>query len=321
MSQPNYNAAFPSSGVEAAQMATKTIQNSWDLFKMSWGLLWKQAFFLVITLLVSIGASLIFARFVYQLGIVQFLIQHTHRVGNTNNFHTDGLGAQQGHDILLVIAAFFGFLMLMHIFNFFMKAVLAAAANAQLTRTQNPLIAGLTAPLRYFFAILGWLVVSGTVGFVTGIRSGNGNPVEDVAANVSQGFFESAWKIITFLTVPVMVVEHAGPINGIKRSAQLVRDTWGRQLVGKYGIDSITGGITGALFLVIVLIGGGLTYFTRSTPVGLVSALTLIGVLACIGAVRNALVTIYQTVLYHYANKDHLPGYAPNAFQNVFATK
>jgi hypothetical protein len=323
MNPLNSHTTFPANGEEAAQMATTTIRNSWDLFTLSWRLLWKQAFFPIVALLVSASGSILFARFVYQIGIVQAIIQQTHRVGNTNTFTMDKLTAEQIHQIVVVIGLLVGFLLMMHVFNFFVKAALAASTYAHLTGARNGLAAGLIAPVRHFLPILGWLIVSGTVGFVGGLRStnGNGNPGEGIATTVSQGILDAAWKVITFLTVPIIVVEKVGPISAIKRSTHLVRATWGQQLVGKYGIGSIVGTFTGALFVVIVGLGGGLAYLTHTPLIALIFALLLIGTLVCIGAMSSALVTIYQTVLYQYAQKGSIPEYAPQAFQSVFSAR
>ena len=39
-----------------------------------------------------------------------------------------------------------------------------------------------------------------------------------------------AWDVVTFLTVPAIVIDNAGAIEGLKRSASLLRRTWGENL-------------------------------------------------------------------------------------------
>ncbi len=291
---------------------------------MSWRILWKQTVFPFLALVVSVGGALAFSLFVYRLGVVQTIIAHTHHVGNSSSYTTDDIGAEQTRNIFVVLGALVGYLFVAHVFNFFLKAALAASTNAQLSGETNGLGRGISAIFLRFFPILGWLFVSGFVGFLLGMRSSNSNnanPVEGAATNLMQGILDSAWNVITFLTVPLIVAENVGPINAIKRSSQLVRDTWGRQLIGRYGVTAIIGGITGVLLSLIVVIGGGLTFVTRSANIGIATGLLVVSALMCTGALRNALLTIYQTVLYRYANKQTIPGYAPNAFQAVFAPK
>jgi hypothetical protein len=242
----------PTTTSAVLQSTNQTIQNSWKLFTMSWGLLWKQTIFPFITLIVSVGSALAFALFVYRLGVIQAILAHTHPIPNSRNFTTDDIGPEQTRNIFVVLGTLVGYMFLIHVFNFLMKFALSASTQAQLSRGTSGLGDGIGAIFRHFFTILGWIFVSGGVGFVTGIRSSSSssNAIESMATNVTQGFFDSAWKIITFLTVPVIVAERVGPINGIKRSAQLVRDTWGRQLTGRFGIDAVMGSITGAAILV-----------------------------------------------------------------------
>jgi len=78
-----------------------------------------------------------------------------------------------------------------------------------------------------------------------------------------------AWNLATFLVVPVLVAEEVGPFEAVKRSAQLLKRTWGEQIVGNLSI----GGIFGLLTLgVIVLIVAPSLYlmFTINNPAILV---------------------------------------------------
>ena len=39
-----------------------------------------------------------------------------------------------------------------------------------------------------------------------------------------------AWALITFLVVPILVIEGVGPMEAIRRSGGLLRQTWGEQI-------------------------------------------------------------------------------------------
>ena len=41
-----------------------------------------------------------------------------------------------------------------------------------------------------------------------------------------------AWSLATFFVVPIILDEGAGPVTAIRRSASLLRETWGQQLAG-----------------------------------------------------------------------------------------
>ena len=68
-----------------------------------------------------------------------------------------------------------------------------------------------------------------------------------------------AWNIITFLVVPVLVVEGVGPIGAIKRSAGLLKKTWGEQVIGSAGIGLVFGLLGLAVGVVGIGLGGSLS--------------------------------------------------------------
>lgn len=46
------------------------------------------------------------------------------------------------------------------------------------------------------------------------------------------------WSLITFLAVPVIALEGAGPLATLKRSASLFRSRWGQQVTGNVAIGA-----------------------------------------------------------------------------------
>ena len=55
------------------------------------------------------------------------------------------------------------------------------------------------------------------------------------------GLFGLAWTVATFLVVPVLVSENVGPVDAVKRSAELLKRTWGENVVGNVGIGFVCG--------------------------------------------------------------------------------
>jgi Family of unknown function (DUF6159) len=48
------------------------------------------------------------------------------------------------------------------------------------------------------------------------------------------GFFGLGWGMSTYLVVPVLVMEEAGVMDSVRRSAALLRQTWGEQLISAW---------------------------------------------------------------------------------------
>jgi hypothetical protein len=76
--------------------------------------------------------------------------------------------------------------------------------------------------------LLGWTIVAATVGLLVRVVGGRRH-------RIVAGIVGATWSAATFLVVPVMVVERTGPIVALRRSAALLREAWGEQVLGRMG--------------------------------------------------------------------------------------
>ena len=115
----------------------------------------------------------------------------------------------------------------------------------------------------------------------------------------------AAWSVVTFLTVPIIVFEDVGPVNALKRSGSLLKQTWGENIIGQGGL--------GLLMLLPMLLAFGIGALgvvsgTAVVAVPLIAVAVVILLVATV--VVNALSGIYRTALYRYA----VDGQVPSAF-------
>jgi hypothetical protein len=129
----------------------------------------------------------------------------------------------------------------------------------------------------------------------------------------------TAWTVVTFFVVPVLVVEKVGPFDAIKRSVALLRQTWGEAVVGHFGIG---------LFMFLLMLPGflifGLAIFAMTVAPAAGLALLLLAVLYFIvcGVISSALNTIYLAALYQYASYKTIPqGFDPVVVERAFQPK
>lgn len=131
-----------------------------------------------------------------------------------------------------------------------------------------------------------------------------------------------AWAVATFLVVPVVVAEGLGPIEAVKRSGQLLRDTWGTSLRTTLRFGMIQ------LVVMIVPIMGFVVGFALVAPgtdsqrsLGIVILAVSIVALFAMGAVFAAISTYSRALIYRYATGLAVPGVASEVFAGAFVAK
>ena len=105
-----------------------------------------------------------------------------------------------------------------------------------------------------------------------------------------------AFNVLSFLALPVIVFENLGAIDGFKRSAQLLRGTWGEQLTFTFGIGVI--GFLVSLPGIAIVVGAVATGIAAVQVIGV--ALGIVWIVAVL-AVTSALSAVFKTALYRYA--------------------
>lgn len=178
---------------------------------------------------------------------------------------------------------------------FFCNTALVGAAMIRLEGGDPTLGDGFRIASARLPQIIGYALIAATVGMILRWISERAGIVGQIVIGII-GF---AWSLATFLVVPVLAVEKVGPIEAIKRSTGLLRQTWGEQLVGNAGI----GIVFGLLVVLFTLLGVGLTIAAWQIWVALAIALAVVtvivvGTIALIGSAASG---IYTASLYRYA--------------------
>jgi hypothetical protein len=161
--------------------------------------------------------------------------------------------------------------------------------------------------------IFAWALVSATVGVLLKVVENAHEKVGEIVASL----LGTAWSIMTFFVVPVLVVEKVGPIDAVGRSISLLRKTWGEALVGNMGLNFVM--FLLAIPVILLFVAGGAMVATGHTIPG-VAFLVLGGVALLLHmAVGAALHTILLAALYQYAHDDRVPqGFDRHAMLGAF---
>jgi hypothetical protein len=130
------------------------------------------------------------------------------------------------------------------------------------------------------------------------------------------------WALATFLVVPVLVTRDVGPVDAVKESAELLRRTWGENLIGNLGL----GFVFGAAYLGLAIVSLGILVLAAQTGRPLFISLILLIAIAAflvLSALHATMQGVYSAALYRYAT-DHatpLPGFGPELLEGAFAAK
>lgn len=170
----------------------------------------------------------------------------------------------------------------------FFAAVLIAGANERLEGGNPTLGSAFHKATTRTGPIVGWSVMNSTVGLILSmIRERAG-----FLGNIIVTLIGFAWNVVTWLALPIIVIEGIGPIQAVKRSAYLLKQTWGENIIAQFGL-----GIIGLLAMLPGIIVFGLV--TLAIPLLGIPLLFLY--LAVVGSIMAALGSIYRTALYRFA--------------------
>ena len=111
-----------------------------------------------------------------------------------------------------------------------------------------------------------------------------------------------AWTLVTFLVVPILVLEDLGVGDALKRSKDLFKKTWGENVIGQFGLGFI--GFLLALPGILLIAIGAAAGTAGLVVLGGIGAVLLIASAVIVSALSG----IYRTALYHFAANGSVPG-------------
>ncbi len=296
----------------------RTWSQSWELVKASWAILQKNRQLLAFPVISLIGAIAISG--IFGLGIVLYGVT----TGTFNQLAQDPNTTTPAQRAVGFVVLFLYYLAM---------AIVTIYTNVALTSAVFRGLAGQSATVRDGFAaanarlgnIVGFAAITATVGVLLSLvrNAGNreGGGVASLITGLVAGLVGLAWNVATFLVVPVLVAENIGPIDSIKRSAGMLQQTWGRQIVGNFGIGGIFGLLTLGLALVIGLPTFALFSATHSVII-LVAGIALFAVVAVLlSLVQGAMNSIFRVSLYRFASTGQVVYYPQGVLQGAFTQR
>ncbi len=257
----------------------RRIANSWELIKASAGVLRADKELMVFPIVSAIGVLIVTATFALPMLLANFF---------------DAVVAGESRVLGTVVA--FLFYLVQYFVIFFANSALVGAAMIRLRGGDPTLGDGFRIAFSRVGAILGYALISATVGMILRWLSERAGAIGRIVSSL----LGLAWNIATYLVVPVLVVEEVGPIDAIKHSVNLLKKTWGEQIVGNFSI----GLVFGLLSLLAILVGVPLIVWaatSESVALIVLAVLAFVLVLVFLALMSSTLSGIYTAAVYQYA--------------------
>ena len=195
----------------------------------------------------------------------------------------------------------------------FFNTALVSAADERLQGGDPTIGSALAGASRLVGRILPWAIISATVSIILRSIEQRGGILGRIAAGIAG----LAWTLVTFLVLPIFVVEGLTVGNAVKRSADLFKRTWGENVAAQFGFGIL--GFLLALPAVLVIVLGAIT--GNGVALGVTVLIGALWIVA-VSVVLAALNAIFQTALYHYAADGQALGpFGPGALTTAFRPK
>lgn len=261
----------------------RTIGNTWQITKLSWKVL-------------QLDRELIFFPIMGTLGAIVVGVIAAGVFAGTGTFDRLGSGETEFNivDLIVTLVAYFGALYMV----IFCNAALIAAARERLEGGDPNVMSGIRAVRGMWLAILGWTIITGTVGLILqalqSMARENSHGVMRIVAIILVALLQTAWAYITFFVIPILVVERVGPFRAIRRSGSLLRQTWGEQLTASFSFFLI-------YLIAMLIVAIPVVVLIFIWPVGAIIVGVILGgiALASVAAMEG----IFKAALYEWVSE------------------
>ena len=265
-----------------------TLSRTWKLAKASWAVINHDRELLVIPIisgLVSLVVGVVFVIPMISMG-------------------TDD-GSANGAVMVLGVL----FVMALSAVSVVFQGALVFGAHERFTGGDPTIRSAIGGAVSKLHRLIPWAILTATVGLLLRLVREEMGFVGRILASL----LDTAWQVLTYLVVPIVMFEDLGPIQGVKRSTQLFKGTWGENLSARVGF-----GLLGFVAIVPGIAVFAIGASTGLWPLFVIAVLWIIAVVVVLSAMN----AVFQTALYLYATGGEIPsGFAGTDLTVSFGPK
>jgi hypothetical protein len=180
----------------------------------------------------------------------------------------------------------------------FFNGALVFGAHERLTGGDPTIGSALSGATSKVHRLVPWALTTATVGLILrAVRQNMG-----MIGKILGSLLEMGWEVLTYLIVPIVMFEDLGPIDGVKRSTELFKRTWGENLAARVGF-----GLVGFVLLIPAFIVSLIAVSSGSAAFAVVGISLAVIYAVVVVVALSAMTAIFQTALYLYATTGQVP--------------
>jgi hypothetical protein len=198
------------------------ISRSWAMAGQCWKVLKEDPALLVFPLMSTAALLLLLASFAAPVWVVHHRLDPVDAVYSTT--HT----ARLMYYVMLGVFYVINYSVMM-----FFNTALIAVALRRLDGEDATVREGLQLAWDNVGSILAYALIAASIGAIVRV-------IEERVGFIGRivvGIIGAAWTVASSMTLPILVVESVGPIEAISRSLDLMKRSWGENIVGNGGIS------------------------------------------------------------------------------------
>ncbi len=220
---------------------------------------------------------------------------------------------QQISDVTMYSALFVYYLVIFFIVNFF-QAGLFIIVQGRFSGQNLNFKDGMNGAANNFNKIFIWSAISATVGMILRIIADKSKLIGKIVA----GLFGAAWNILTYFSLPSLVIGNTGIKDSFKESAAMIRKTWGETIIVNFGV----GLFFGLIFFALLAVSTVIVILAKSFIVFIAVLVLFIIAVITISVISTTLDSVFKLALYNYARTGQIPvGFTSDIIVGTISSK
>lgn len=298
LSAVSNNGSVPISPVKIGKFKASRmiVSESWNILKQDKELAWFPVFSAFASLVALVVMAVLFFSIVMGSNIHAF----------------DGTSKNE-MDIFGYVIMFVYYLVMFFITNYFLAGVYTIV-HGRFSGQNLSLNDGINNANKNLGKIFLWSLISATVGVVLQIIADKSKIIGKIVVSL----LGAAWGILTYFSLPSLIIGQKSVTDSFKESASVIRRTWGETIIVNFGV----GLFFGLLIFLAIIVSIGVVVLVPIRVVFIITFILFIIFLIAITIISSTLSTIFKLALYEFAITGNVPqGFTPDLVKGAVVVR